>query len=190
MERTRLSAPCSNIPRRWCSLCREYKIVDCFSAEEKCNSCHGALQHLQEKLQRRLGNYDFFLTHGCDLIFLYEWLEFTKRYFCPAPSLSPHIDHLIPLSRFERGKKEQMSFVNNWANLRYIYASHNMKKGASMPSKEDLLLQSQLCAKFLEQYNGSGYYSISLYKRCITIFNMFFNMEQRSYFYFTGRRRS
>ena len=178
------------IPRKFCISCKTYKIIDCFNGDgSSCNSCTSGMFLLQEKLWRRLRcRYDFFSTHGCNLPFLYEWLEFTKKFFCSQTHT--HIDHLIPLSRFDRSKPSHMSLVNNWANLRYIPAKANMDKGATMPPKQDLVLQTRLCAQFLKQReSSSGYFSISQYNRCVTVFNMFYVMKPQSYFYFTGRTR-
>lgn len=175
-----------------CASCYKRKIIDCFQppGNPECMMCASRANTLEDKLRQNVGkhihnyNYDIKTIHGCTLEFLMDWLEFTKRFYVPNNFRGVlHIDHLLPKSRFEA---RDAMFVHNWSNLRYLPSYANLKKGWKMPPKEDLEKQATLCYYFLYFNNFSGG---ARFETCIDNFEYLMKKDDKSYYYFTNRRR-
>lgn len=44
-----------------------------------------------------------------------------------------HLDHIVPISKFDIRKKSELARANHWTNLRPMWADENQKKGAKIP---------------------------------------------------------
>ena len=126
------------------------------------------------------------LTHGATIQFLYHFLEFTKQFFIPVNYTGRiHIDHVLPLSRFNLFDSNQITFASNWTNHRYLTEHDNTSKGAKMPSKEDLRIQIRICKQFL--CTGMKDYNPQHFWYNIACFDFLCNLNDIDYYIFTFR---
>lgn len=69
---------------------------------------------------------------GCDTDFFKNYMEFLFEDGMGWDNYGDngwHIDHIIPLSRFDLTSKEQQWIANNYQNLQPMWSTENIKKG-------------------------------------------------------------
>ena len=69
---------------------------------------------------------------GCTPKELAEWIEsqWEKGMNWESHGLFGwHIDHVIPISRFDLSNEEHISVAMNWMNLRPLWSTENIEKG-------------------------------------------------------------
>ena len=61
-----------------------------------------------------------------------------------------NIDHFFPIHFFNINTEEGLFKASHWTNLRLYPFDKNLKKGKSIPNKEEIIENNQLISLFLK----------------------------------------
>lgn len=71
---------------------------------------------------------------GCDIEYFKSWMEyqFDEKMSWENSGEYWHLDHVIPCAAFNLNEEEEIYKCYNWSNIRPLYKSENMSKGAKL----------------------------------------------------------
>jgi hypothetical protein len=138
-ERQRLKEETIGKDNKICRLCQKIKPIDNFRNNRlKCKHCLRdiPLDKLKRNIRSRiwiaLKNKENHTIHylGCDTNSYFEWLlSYNENYTIENRGKEWHIDHVIPLSRFDLDDKDEQLLAFNWRNTMPLSAKENLSKG-------------------------------------------------------------
>jgi hypothetical protein len=87
---------------------------------------------LRSKIHKMLKNQPTSYTNiiGCDMDFLKKWLEFRFDNIMNWNNLGSywHIDHILPINKFDLNKPENIKICFHWTNLQPLQSTENILK--------------------------------------------------------------
>jgi hypothetical protein len=95
---------------------------------------------------------------GCDMDLLYKWFDFNFELDSylninwTNHGKLWHIDHVIPVCKFNHEIEDDMKICFNWTNYRPLLAKQNLSKNGKI-SKKDIFLQNLRLSLFIKKNN-------------------------------------
>jgi hypothetical protein len=139
VEKHRLKEETIGKDNKLCRLCQKIKPIDNFRNNRlKCKDCLRdiPLDKLKRNIRSRiwiaLKNKENHTIHylGCEINSYFEWLlTYNENYTIENRGKEWHIDHVIPLSRFDLDDKDEQLLAFNWRNTMPLSVKENLSKG-------------------------------------------------------------
>jgi hypothetical protein len=85
---------------------------------------------LRSKFNREIKRNKYSKFLGCDIVFFKQWLEYRFNDDMNWNNMGSnwHIDHILPISKFNLQNKNEISICYHWTNLQPLESKDNMSK--------------------------------------------------------------
>ena len=139
LERQRDKEERIGVNNKECRICKEIKSVDSFRHNRmKCKDCIRDLpfDKLKRVIRYRIWNslkqnkdHNTIFYLGCDSNTYFKWiLSYDESYTIENRGREWHIDHVIPLSRFDLNNENEQLVAFNWRNTMPLSVKENLSK--------------------------------------------------------------
>jgi hypothetical protein len=138
LERQKIKEETIGKDNKLCRLCQQIKPMDKFRNNRlKCKDCLRDIpldklkRNIRSRIWSALKNKENHMIYylGCEINSYFEWLlTYNENYTIENRGKEWHIDHVIPLSRFDLDDKDEQLLAFNWRNTMPLSVKENLSK--------------------------------------------------------------